>query len=329
MTVQPTPADDDLADEALDVTPERPDSLGSRGSISAGRMSTERTGGLRGTVSETPDTTRQPDAPAAAVVPPADRAPLDAQSAPGDGSREAGSDKAGVHEAGVEGSVKRGDLVADPIGERVQTGFQDLSRLLGAIKETLQSRDGQVQQTLQALPTFLQQVPRIHQAEIECLAEISKQLEHMGTGTRDVLARLDGLPDLLRTLALGQAEQQQFLEGLQAKMSEHLDVQGQAIREGLDTQRRNAEAQLGMIRSIATTQEEVFSTFQNTQNRALNVFHRAQQNTMAQHKETQQVMNRQVEMLVERVHSAQTKIFWLSIGFAALATVGLVVALVL
>jgi ABC-type transporter Mla subunit MlaD len=215
------------------------------------------------------------------------------------------------------------------LGERVQTGFQDLSRLLGAIKETLQGRDGQVQQTLQALPGFLQQVPRIHRAEIECLAQISKQLEHMGSGTRDVVARLDGLPDLLRTLTVGQAQQAQFLEGLQARFSEALDVQSRAIQQGLEQSRQAAEGQLGMIRSLAATQEDIFATFQNTQNRALNVFHRAQQQSNAQHRETQTVTNRQVEMLVEKVHSAQTRVFWLSIGFAALAAAGMIAALIL
>ncbi len=225
-----------------------------------------------------------------------------------------------VHPAPSQG----GGRVPTELGERVQTGFQDLSRLLGAIKETLQGRDGQVQQTLQALPDFLQQVPRIHRAEIECLAQISKQLEHMGSGTRDVISRLDGLPDLLRSLALGQAEQAKFLDGLQANLGEALEVQSHAIREGLEANRRNNENQLDMIRSMASTQEDIFSTFQNTQNRALNVFHRAQQQSIAQNKDQQKVMNRQVEMLVEKVHSAQTRVFWLSIGFAALAAAGLV-----
>ncbi len=213
------------------------------------------------------------------------------------------------------------------LGERVQTGFQDLSRLLGAIKETLQSRDGQVQQTLQALPGFLQQVPRIHRAEIECLAQISKQLEHMGSGTRDVVARLDGLPDLLRTLTVSQAEQAQFLDGLQANLATTLETQATAIKQGLDQSRQNAEAQLGMIRGLAATQEDIFATFQNTQNRALNVFHRSQQQSNAQHRETQQVLGRQVEMLVDRVHSAQSKVFWLSIGFATLAAGGMIALL--
>ncbi|MCA9317633.1 MAG: hypothetical protein H6806_12040 [Planctomycetes bacterium] len=221
------------------------------------------------------------------------------------------------------------EIVPEALADRVQTGFQDLSRLLGAIKETLQSKDGQVQQTLQALPTFLQQVPRIHRAEIECLAQISKQLEHMGGGTRDVLARLEGLPDLLRTLAVSQAEQQRFLENLQSRMSEHLDVQSKAIREGLEQQRKSSQTQLDMVRALATTQEEVFATFQSTQNRALNVFHRAQQQAMSQHRDTQQVMGRQVEMLVERVHSAQTRVFWLSISIAALAAGGLIAVLLL
>jgi hypothetical protein len=203
-----------------------------------------------------------------------------------------------------------------------------MSRLLSAIQETLQSRDGQVQQTLQALPTFLQQVPRIHRAEIECLAQISKQLEHMGTGTRDVLARLDSVPDLLRTLSLAQTEQSRFLDALQGRMADALEGHARALKEGLETNRRNAEAQLGMIRSLATTQEDIFATFQNTQNRALNVFHRAQQQTQAQHKETQKVLNRQIEMLVDKVHVAQTRVFWLSIGFAALAAAGLIAVLV-
>lgn len=237
-----------------------------------------------------------------------------------------------ARERGPEGSGRDGagrEPVSRELGERVQTGFQDLSRLLGAIQETLQGRDGQVQQTLQALPGFLQQVPRIHRAEIECLAQISKQLEHMGTGTRDVVARLDGLPDLLRTLTLGQAQQAQFLDGLQARFAESLDVQSRAIRQGLDQSRQAAEVQLSMIRSLASTQEDIFATFQNTQNRALNVFHRAQQQSQAQHRETQQVTNRQVELLVERVHSAQTRVFWLSIGFAALAAAGMLAALLL
>ncbi len=215
------------------------------------------------------------------------------------------------------------------LGQHVQSGFNDLSRLLSAIKETLQSRDGQVQQTLRALPDFLQQVPRIHRAEIECLAQISKQLQHMGTGTRDVVARLDGLPDLLRSLMLGQAEQAKFLDNLQANVAETLETQGHALREGLETSRKSAEMQLGMIKSIASTQEDIFATFQNTQNRALNVFHRAQQQTVAQNKETQKVMNKQIEMLVEKVHVAQGRVFWLSIGFAALAAAGLLAVLFL
>ena len=220
-----------------------------------------------------------------------------------------------------------GEMLPREVGERIQGGFQDMSRLLGAIKETLQSRDGQVQQTLQALPGFLQQVPRIHRAEIECLAQISKQLEHMGTGTRDVIARLDGLPDLLRTLAVSQAEQGQFLDGLQARLAESLETQSTAIQQGLEQSRQTNEAQLQMIRGLASTQEDIFATFQNTQNRALNVFHRAQQQTNAQHRETQTVMNKQIEMLVDRVHSAQSKVFWLSIGFAALAAAGLIAVL--
>jgi hypothetical protein len=224
---------------------------------------------------------------------------------------------------------QRGYRVREEIGERVASGFQDLSRLLGTIKETLQGRDGQVQQTLQALPGFLQQVPRIQRAEIECLAQISKQLEHMGGGTRDVIARLDGVPDLLRTLMVGQSEQAKFLEDLQARTAGALEVQSSAIREGLERSRRQAETQLALVQSLATTQQDIFATFQNTQNRALNVFHRAQQQTQAQHKETQHVLSRQVELLVERVHGAQTRVFWLSIGFATLAAAGLVAALLL
>lgn len=223
----------------------------------------------------------------------------------------------------------RGYRVREELGERVADGFQDLSRLLSTIKETLQSRDGQVQQSLQALPGFLQQVPRIQRAEIECLAQISKQLEHMGSGTRDVIARLDGLPDLLRTLMLGQSEQAKFLEDLQARLTGALEVQSLALREGLERGRRQAETQLALVQSLAATQQDIFATFQNTQNRALNVFHRAQQQTQQQHRETQQVLSRQVEVLVERVHDAQTRVFWLSIGFAALAAAGLVAALLL
>lgn len=215
------------------------------------------------------------------------------------------------------------------LGDQVQTGFNDLSRLLGAIKETLQSRDGQVQQTLRALPDFLQQVPRIHRAEIECLAQISKQLSHMGTGTRDVVARLDGLPDLLRSLMLGQAEQAKFLDNLQANVAETLESQGQALREGLDMSRRSSETQLAAVRQIASTQEDIFATFQNTQNRALNVFHRAQQQTISQSRDTNKIMNRQIEMLVDKVHVAQGRVFWLSIGFAALAAAGLLAVLFL
>lgn len=218
---------------------------------------------------------------------------------------------------------------AGELGNRVETGFNDLSRLLGAIKETLQSRDGQVQQTLRALPDFLQQVPRIHRAEIECLAQISKQLSHMGTGTRDVVARLDGLPDLLRSLMLGQAEQAKFLDNLQANVAETLESQGRALREGLDMSRRSSETQLAAVRQIASTQEDIFATFQNTQNRALNVFHRAQQQTISQSRETNKVMNKQIEMLVEKVHVAQGRVFWLSIGFAALAAAGLLAVLFL
>lgn len=229
----------------------------------------------------------------------------------------------------VAGERLAPDRVPGGLGERVQSGFQDLSRLLGAIKETLTSRDGQVQQSLEALPAFLQQVPRIHRAEIECLAQISRQLEHMGSGTREVVARLEGLPDLLRTLAVGQAEQGRFLDQLQARLGEHLEVQSQAIREGLESTRRQAETQLAMIRSLASTQEDIFSTFQNTQNRALNVFHRAQQQAIAQNRDAQAVMSRQIEVLVDRVHSAQGRVFWLSIAFAALAAAGLLAVLLL
>ena len=220
-------------------------------------------------------------------------------------------------------------VVPEALVDRVQTGFQDMSRVLAAIRESLENQDGQVQQALQALPDFLTQMPRIQRAEIEGLTQISKQLEHMGSGTRDVLARLEGLPDLLRTLSLNQEQQQQFLDGLQAKMSDHLEVQSTALRRGIEEQRQAGEHQLKMIRALATTQEEVFSTFQNTQNRALNVFHKAQQQSVAQHTETQQVMGRQVELLVSQVQSAQTKVFWLSIGFAALAAGGLIAALFL
>ncbi len=226
-------------------------------------------------------------------------------------------------------SVGEGDALREEITDRVSGGFRDLSRLLVAIKETLQNRDGQVQQTLQALPGYLQQVPKIQRAQIECMAQISKQLEHMGTGTRDVLARLDAVPDLLRNLALHQQEQAKFLEELQARTAGALDVQSSAIREGLETSRKQAETQLQMVRSIAGTQEDVFATFQNTQNRALNVFHRAQQQANAQHTETQKVLSRQVEMLVQKVHAAQSRVFWLSIGFAVLLAAGLVAALLL
>lgn len=224
--------------------------------------------------------------------------------------------------------TRGGDVLREEIGDRVNSGFRDLSRLLAAIKDTLQNRDGQVQQTLQALPTYLQQVPRIQRAQIDCMAQISKQLEHMGTGTRDVLARLESVPDLLRSLAEHQASQAQYLDQIQQRTAEALEQQSTAIRAGLETNRRQAETQLGMVRSIASTQEDVFSTFQNTQNRALNVFHRAQQQANAQHRETQRVLSGQVEMLVEKVHSAQTRVFWLSIGFALVAAAGLVAVLV-
>lgn len=227
------------------------------------------------------------------------------------------------------GGVERSEVLREEIGERVSSGFRDLSRLLVAIKETLQNRDGQVQQTLQALPTYLQQVPRIQRAQIDCMAQISKQLEHMGTGTRDVLARLDAVPDLLRNLTQHQAAQAQFLDDLQKRTADALGQQSSAIREGLDTSRRQAESQLTMIRSVAGTQEDIFSTFQNTQNRALNVFHRAQQQTNAQHRETQHVLSKQVEMLVKKVHTAQTRVFWLSIGFALVAAAGLIAVLIL
>lgn len=238
----------------------------------------------------------------------------------------AGSAAGGALEVETQAPA-RGYRLREEIGERVASGISDLSRLLATIKETLQSRDGQVQQTLQALPAFLQQVPRIQRAEIECLAQISKQLEHMGSGTRDVVARLDGLPDLLRTLMLGQADQNRFLDDLQVRMAGALEVQSKALAEGLDRSRRQAETQLALIQSLATTQQDIFATFQNTQNRALNVFHRAQQQTQAQHRETQQVLARQVEVLVDRVHGAQTRVFWLSLGFAALAAAGLLAAL--
>ncbi len=257
------------------------------------------------------DTPATKDAVAPEIVEPRAYQPPDLGSEPG--GREAGAT----------------EPVAKELGQRVQTGFQDLSRLLGAIKETLQGRDGQVQQTLQALPDFLQQVPRIHRAEVECLAQISKQLEHMGSGTRDVVARLDGLPDLLRSLMLGQAEQAKFLDGLQANVAGALETQSSALREGLETNRKSAETQLAMIRSMASTQEDIFSTFQNTQNRALNVFHRAQQQSIAQNKDTTKIMNRQIEMLVDKVHTAQGRVFWLSIGFAALAAAGLLAVLFL
>lgn len=250
---------------------------------------------------------------------PSDRLPTSSEAVPAP-SIQAGPIQAGPIQAGA---------IPAEVGERIQGGFQDMSRLLGAIRETLQSRDGQVQQTLQALPGFLQQVPRIHRAEIECLAQISKQLEHMGSGTRDVVARLEGLPDLLRTLMVGQAEQAQFLDGLQARLADSLETQSDAIRVGLEQSRKGSEAQLQMIRGLASTQEDIFATFQNTQNRALNVFHRAQQQSNAQHRDTQNVMNKQVEMLVDRVHSAQSKVFWLSIGFAALAAAVLIGVLVL
>jgi hypothetical protein len=224
-------------------------------------------------------------------------------------------------------SDSRREELREELAERVGNGLHDMSRLLSAIKETLQGRDGQVQQTLQALPGFLQQVPRIHRAEIECLAQISKQLEHMGTGTRDVLARLDAVPDLLRGLTLAQTEQARFLDAVQVRMTETLQDHAKALREGLETSRRNAETQLQMIQGLAATQEDIFATFQNTQNRALNVFHRAQQQAHQQHKETQQVLSKQVEMLVDRVHSAQTRVFWLSLGFAGLAAIGLAAVL--
>ena len=243
----------------------------------------------------------------------------------GDGAPASAADRGPVSLDRARGN----DALREEIGDRVNTGFRDLSRLLAAIKDTLQNRDGQVQQTLQALPTYLQQVPRIQRAQIDCMAQISKQLEHMGTGTRDVLARLESVPDLLRTLAEHQSAQAQFLDQIQQRTADALEQQSAAIRAGLETSRRQAEGQLGMIRSIASTQEDVFSTFQNTQNRALNVFHRAQQQANAQHRETQRVLSSQVEMLVEKVHTAQSRVFWLSIGFALVAAAGLVAVLVL
>jgi hypothetical protein len=266
---------------------------------------------------------RKPEAASATSpppVPPADRpvppvVPVSVETRPAPSHRR------------EEGYRREEGALREEIGERVNAGLHDMSRLLAAIKETLQSRDGQVQQTLQALPGFLQQVPRIHRAEIECLAQISKQLEHMGTGTRDVLARLDAVPDLLRGLALAQQDQGRYLDGLQARMAEALDGQAKALREGLETSRKTAESQLATVRGLARTQEDIFATFQNTQNRALNVFHRAQQQAHHQHKETQKVLGRQIEMLVEKVHVAQTRVFWLSIGFAALAAAGLVAVL--
>jgi hypothetical protein len=59
----------------------------------------------------------------------------------------------------------------------------------------------------------------------------------------------------------------------------------------------------------------------------LNVFHRAQQQAHSQHRETQKVLSKQVEMLVEKVHAAQSRVFWLSIGFAILAAGGFVALL--
>lgn len=253
----------------------------------------------------------------------------------GDGAAiHGGGDGAGLggrsSTVALERPVRRdGSARREEIGDRVNSGFRDLSRLLVAIKDTLQNRDGQVQQTLQSLPTYLQQVPRIQRAQVDCMAQISRQLEHMGTGTRDVLARLETVPDLLRSLAQHQAAQAQFLDRIQKQTADALEQQSSAIREGLSTNRRQAETQLSMVRSIAATQEDVFSTFQNTQNRALNVFHRAQQQAHTQHRETQRVLSQQVETLVQKVDTAQTRVFWLSIGFALVAAGGLVAVLVL
>ena len=244
------------------------------------------------------------------------------EAGPGPETRSVGLERTRVGDRNPE-------QLREEIGERVSTGFRDMSRLLVAIKETLQDRDGQVRQTLKALPDYLQQVPRIQRAQIECMAQISRQLEHMGTGTRDVLARLDNVPDLLRALVLHQQEQAKFLDDLQGRTAEALELQSGAIKQGLETNRKQAEQQLQMIRSVAATQEDVFATFQNTQNRALNVFHRAQQQSNAQHRETQSVLSRQVEMLVGKVHSAQTRVFWLSIGFVGLAIAGIVAMLLL
>ncbi len=116
---------------------------------------------------------------------------------------------------------------------------------------------------------------------------------------------------------------------VQANVAGALETQSSALREGLETNRKSAETQLAMIRSMASTQEDIFSTFQNTQNRALNVFHRAQQQSIAQNKDTTKIMNRQIEMLVDKVHTAQGRVFWLSIGFAALAAAGLLAVLFL
>jgi hypothetical protein len=319
-----------------DLTPSTPPREGQRDSL-FGRLF-----GLRGRapVPEAPAGEAPPAAaedasavplPEAEAPAPPPTAPLEPPAPPEPPVVAAPTSAAPVsHSAALEPEpAPRGYRVREELGERVASGFQDLSRLLGTIKETLQGRDGQVQQTLQALPGFLQQVPRIQRAEIECLAQISKQLEHMGTGTRDVIARLDAVPDLMRSIMVGQAEQAKFLEDLQARMAGALEVQSQAIREGLERSRRQAETQLALVQSLATTQQDIFATFQNTQNRALNVFHRAQQQTQAQHKETQHVLSRQVELLVERVHGAQTRVFWLSIGFATLAAAGLVAALLL
>ena len=128
---------------------------------------------------------------------------------------------------------------------------------------------------------------------------------------------------------LAQTEQARYLDNLQGNFSEALETQGEALKQGLETSRKSAETQLTMIRSIAKTQEDTFAAFQNTQNRALNVFHRAQQQTIQQNKDAQRTMNRQIETLVEKVHVAQGRVFWLSIGFAALAAAGLLAVLFL
>ena len=206
----------------------------------------------------------------------------------------------------------------EEVGDRVNSGFRDLSRLLAAIKDTLQNRDGQVQPDAPG-PAHLPAAGPAHPARADRLLGTDQQAAR---AHGDGHARRAGSPRE-RARPAAHAGRAPGLPGAVPRPgpAAHRRCARAAVHGHPRRARDESSSSGGAVgddRSIASTQEDVFSTFQNTQNRALNVFHRAQTQANAQHRETQRVLSSQVEMLVEKVHTAQVArllaVDWLRAG---------------